>query len=97
MTFRKPEREVRPWRGIFERGIGLVVQVGAPSLQRVDMITREFGEKASQLVESAAPADLDVKALRAMDRTSVATLVARLLRLADRGTSQGLALDDNIQ
>jgi len=65
--------------------------------QRVDMITREFGEKASQLVESAAPADLDVKALRATDRTTVATLVARLLRLADRGTSQGLALDDNVQ
>jgi hypothetical protein len=65
--------------------------------QRVDAITREFGEKAQQLVESAAPAELDVKALRATDRTAVATLVARLLRLADRGTSQGLALDDNIQ
>ena len=54
--------------------------------QRPIRSTREFGEKASQLVESAAPAELDVKALKATDRTTVATLVARLLRLADRGT-----------
>ena len=47
--------------------------------------------------KTAAPPELDVKALKATDRTTVATLVARLLRLADRGTSQGLALDDNIQ
>ena len=66
--------------------------------QRVDSTTRVFGEKAEALVDATPPPELGeaVRDLKAIDRTGVSTLIARLLRLADRGALGGLALDDAV-
>ena len=52
-----------------------------------------FGEKAEALVDATPPPELGeaVRDLKAIDRTGVSTLIARLLRLADRGALGGLA------